>query len=480
MKKLIILSILCLCTGAVFGQKGDSKVTLEITSINPDSIWVADYGDAFTVKPDKDNKYVLHFKHDKPLKVRVGFDKPEKRSMTLYLEQGDQQNIVTDFDKNNSFSGKGAENTRVLNECNRAYALAYEKKGKEVGDKILSPADAFKTYYELGQLKLNTLEANRQKVSKTFYDYCYISFLCEKLGLPILIPGFYVRPEKKLSECIPDSYWGLEKDIRIDDRFAANPDYAKFMTNIFPVFLSNREKFKLGSLDKPSSPDAELKLKIALVEKIYPEKLKRTALFGMVNAAVGSSKELALIKPVMDDYIAKYATETQAKELRANYLKVNKLSVGKTPPAFVLKDMDGKDVTLKDFAGKVIYMDFWASWCSPCRYEMKNGSPKLHEKFKDNKEVVFLYISIDSKADAWRKAIAEDNIQGIHLLSLGGHASPVAKAFNISGIPHYVIIGKDGKIFDNNAPRPSQDITQAKINEALNAPDQRNSILNKN
>ena len=467
MKKLIMMSILCLYAGIVVGQQAETKVTIEITSVKPDSIWVADYGNAFFAKPDKDNKYVLHFKHNKPLKVRMGFDKPEKRSMTLFLEQGDQLNIASDFDKNSSFSGKGADNNRVFTECTRAYASAYEKKGKEIGDKILSPADAFKTYYELGQLKLNVLEANRQKVSKTFYDNCYISFSCEKLGLPILLPKYYVSPEKKLSECIPDNYWALEKDIRIDDQLVANSDYAAFMTNVFPVFLSNREKFKLGTLDKPLSSDAELKLKMALVEKIYPEKLKRAALFGMVNAAVGSAKELALIKPLMDDYIAKYASEAQSKELRANYLKVENLSAGKTPPPFVLKGLNGKDVTLKDFAGKVVYIDFWASWCSPCRYEMKNGSPKLHAKFKDNKDVVFLYISIDSKEEPWKKAIADDKIEGIHLLSLGGTNSPVAKAFNISGIPHYVIIGRDGKIFDNNAPRPSQDITQTRINEAL-------------
>ena len=101
---------------------------------------------------------------------------------------------------------------------------------------------------------------------------------------------------------------------------------------------------------------------------------------------------------------------------------------------------------------------------------MKNGSPKLHAKFKDNKDVVFLYISVDSKIDAWKKAIADDKIEGIHLLSQAksGSDSPIAKAFNVSGIPHYAIIGRNGRIFDNDAPRPSQDITVTRIKEALN------------
>jgi hypothetical protein len=57
----------------------------------------------------------------------------------------------------------------------------------------------------------------------------------------------------------------------------------------------------------------------------------------------------------------------------------------------------------------------------------------------------------------------------VHLLSKGGMGSPVGKAFNIQGVPRYVIIGKDGKIFDNDATRPSEDITPAKLNEALGA-----------
>ncbi len=81
--------------------------------------------------------------------------------------------------------------------------------------------------------------------------------------------------------------------------------------------------------------------------------------------------------------------------------------------------------------------------------------------------MVFLYVSIDDSEAKWRKAIEEDHIEGIHLLSTGGVKSDVAKAFNISGVPHYIIVGKDGKIFDNNVPRPSQDETPAKIMEAI-------------
>lgn len=470
MKKLLMLVLLGLYAGIALAQKEATKVTIEITGIKPDSIWAAGNSKAFFTKPDQNNRYVLHFSLDKPLQVRVGFDKPVKRELTLYLEKGAQLNVVSDFDQKSSFSGKGAEETKLLNECIQAYQTAYQAKQKEIGNTILSIEDAIKTYCDLGQVQLNMLEANRQKVNAAFYEECKISFISDKLSLPILFPKYYVTPEKKLSACIPPSYWTLGNEVKIDDKFIVYDDYVAFLAHIFPVFLSNRERFEQGTLDQALSTEEDLKFKIALLEKTYPEHLKRIALFEMIKYTIAKSKDLAQLKSFMDDYIAKYATEIQKKELTDAYLKMDKLSSGKMAPEFTLKSLEGKDVSLKDFRGKVVYIDFWASWCSPCRYEMKNGSPKLHAKFKDNKDVVFLYISVDSKIDAWKKAIADDKIEGIHLLSQAKSSSdsPIAKAFNVSGIPHYAIIGRNGRIFDNNAPRPSQDITVTRIKEALN------------
>ncbi len=91
--------------------------------------------------------------------------------------------------------------------------------------------------------------------------------------------------------------------------------------------------------------------------------------------------------------------------------------------------------------------------------------------FEDNDDVVFLYINLDKATGCGRKKlIAEDKIEGVHLFAGDfGPSNPVAQAFNISGIPRYVIIGKDGKIFDVDAPRPTDDKTPDRLKEALTA-----------
>lgn len=465
---------LCLGAGVAFGQKNEATVTVEITDVKADSIWVwvtRPERKVYTIKAGKDHKFVIGFKESGNVLFTFGTDVPKKSSSPIFVEKGDELNVVTDFDQHITFSGKGAENARVLAECTKAYAAAYTKKEQEIGKAILSPADAIATYYGLGQIPLNVLEANKQKVSPAFYQDQSVSFLCQKLNMPLILPKYYAMSGKKLSECIPASYWELQKEVKIDDELIANPDYSAMMIHVFPTFLSYQERFKQGTLDSALSAEAEIRLKLSLVEKMYTAKVKQAAVMGILKTVLSSAKNLSEVKPLVDEYSARYATEAEAKELQDTYRKLDNLSAGKTPPPFTLKDLNGKDVTLKDFAGKVVYMDFWASWCSPCRYEMKNGSPKLHAKFKDNKDVVFLYVSLDSKVDAWKKAIKDDKIEGVHLLSqaVSGVDSAVGKAFNISGIPRYVIIGKDGKIFDNDAPRPSQDITQNRINEALAA-----------
>jgi len=484
--KNLISSVLCttailansLSAGIAFAQKDKTTVTVEITSIKADSMWVVPpNGSVFFVKPSADRKFLLHFDQQEPFMLSFGIDSPKKGRMSLFVEKGDHLNVTTDFDQKSVFKGKGSENARVLNEYTTAYLQGYLK----LDARKMTASEVFDGFTAIGQQSIDILEKNKKKVSPAFYKYQSVALLYQKLGSGMIIPYLYhAGLGKKMSESIPVHFWDVEKQVEMDDKLLVNPEYSRFMQGSFPLLLSYQEKFKKGLMDSTFSNEADTKLKLKLVEKRYTGKVRSVAMGAILKSALANANEVSAVKPSIDEYVNKYASAEDAKSILKAYDDFTKTAAGKTPPPFVLKDMDGKDVTLKDFAGKVIYMDFWASWCSPCRYEMKNGSPKLHEKFKDNKEVVFLYISIDSKADAWRKAIAEDNIQGIHLLSLGGNASPVAKAFNISGIPHYVIIGKDGKIFDNNAPRPSQDITPAKINEALNAPDQRNSILNKN
>lgn len=122
-----------------------------------------------------------------------------------------------------------------------------------------------------------------------------------------------------------------------------------------------------------------------------------------------------------------------------------------------LTDINGKVVRLEDFKGKVVYIDFWASWCGPCRVMMP-FSKELHDKLspKEQKQIVFLYISIDANKEAWLKGIQDLKIEGVNVISPGNWSSKVCKYFQINSIPRYMIMNKKGEMVEFNAPRPME------------------------
>ncbi|MFB6457266.1 redoxin domain-containing protein [Chitinophaga sp. Hz27] len=124
------------------------------------------------------------------------------------------------------------------------------------------------------------------------------------------------------------------------------------------------------------------------------------------------------------------------------------LKVGEAAPAFTIPDVDGKVISLADFKGKYLFIDFWASWCAPCVAQVPYLK-SMHEKYKST-QFEMLGISLDSKRDGWLHGIEKHQLSWINVSSLKGWSEPAAVAYGIAAIPQNVLIGPDGKVIAKN------------------------------
>ncbi|MBO3098931.1 TlpA disulfide reductase family protein [Gelidibacter pelagius] len=163
------------------------------------------------------------------------------------------------------------------------------------------------------------------------------------------------------------------------------------------------------------------------------------------------------------EYGQRVAAQLEAKML--HMAKFGALDIGKVAPDFSAPTPEGNTLALSDIRGKVTIIDFWASWCGPCRKENPNVV-KVYQKYHD-KGLEIINVSLDRPGhkDRWIKAIKDDNLTWHHVSNLNYFNDPIAKLYNINSIPATYILDASGRIVAKNLRGAA---LEAKIGELLN------------
>lgn len=175
--------------------------------------------------------------------------------------------------------------------------------------------------------------------------------------------------------------------------------------------------------------------------------------FALKNKTIpGTGAKVTLTKKELREIYARLTDRIKSSAYGQAVKRYTEMSdvpeVGEPYADFNLPDVKGTKVKLSDIKGKYIFVDFWASWCSPCRYQ----NPKLkslYETYKSNNfEIVG--VSIDSEKEPWIKAVEKDKLTWINVLSEGGRTSEVSQLYGINGLPDNILINPDGIIVKRN------------------------------
>ena len=144
----------------------------------------------------------------------------------------------------------------------------------------------------------------------------------------------------------------------------------------------------------------------------------------------------------------KVQQSAQGREVADRIALLSKIETGRQALPFTQNNVDGKPVTLGSFQGKYVLLEFWASWCGPCRAENPNLR-KQYQLYKD-KGFEVVGVSLDHDKDAWVKAIEKDQLPWVHVSDLQGWKNAVSTSYGIMGVPANFLIDPQGKIVAQN------------------------------
>ncbi|MDM8161664.1 TlpA disulfide reductase family protein [Labilibaculum sp. K2S] len=235
-----------------------------------------------------------------------------------------------------------------------------------------------------------------------------------------------------LNQDVLTNFGELQKGFQ-EKQQALYPEYQKAAEAKNQVAMDSIEaEFNKSEADKFTASKEFLKLN------------GNTAAAAFVAYRIASPLEAAEMEEVYALLGESALASSYAGLLKDKIEVLKKVAIGQPAPDFTLNTPEGKPLSLSSFKGKVVVIDFWASWCGPCRRE----NPHMVEMYNEvhASGVEFLGVSLDKEKDKWLKAIEDDGLIWNHVSDLKYWDSAAAKLYGINGIPATVVIDQDGNI----------------------------------
>lgn len=429
---------------------GERPALYEIYSDTLFTIYT-DYPILIIVTDSTPNRNTLYGKFHGSFTVNNCLVQPNE---TIKVEK-DEENIT-------HFSTKDKVRTNELNffvEMEKELGL-FEGFGADLMPNKFSATEELKFVNDKFEQRMRFLAKYQQNHELSPSFIAQITALFQHRRLSFLMSGYYsvYRGVLKKREVLIDKK--IEEWLKLDEQFFYLGEQRSCVQQyLYYWALKNKQPTDATSL-------------MSLAHQLLKGNIREMAMYDLVRSTVVLGQENTTstlseyLKYASDGFLKEYFIKNFQPQILAKRLGVNNDILDSE--LISNKDLDTHTwrELLSTDENKLIYVDFWASWCAPCRAEMP-ASKQLKQEYS-SKGLKFVYISIDDNGSAWHKAITELGLNSsVHYLMPDGKKSAFADKFKISTIPRYMLIGRDGTIISDNAPRPTDKNIRLYFNEQL-------------
>ncbi len=404
------------------------------------------------IKPEADGTFATDFSLTHGVSGEISYG---NKFIEIFIEPGDDLNIS--FDAANitetiTFAGKGENNNTYLKEM----ALGFASQDEELRAKLqYANAKEFSAYLER-EVKIRQQFSDKYckkiKLSETFLPVAKTNITYWRASNLLNYP--YEHPlynDEPAPMSVTADYYDFLKDLNINEK-------SGLPAKNYIYFLQQYIDYLVLLPENKGMTQMEIAKKYLKGEAYYFTAAQ------LLNSACGRGN-LAEAGAAIQTFIAECPYDLYSNVLRFAYNEAKGLVIGTKAPDFELTDINGEVVRLSDFEGKVVYMDFWATWCAPCRRYLPHSQSLPNNFPKD--EVVFLYISLDDNKDDWESYVKSHGLHGTHVCAKAGHGyhSKIAELYKVKSLPAYFLIDQKGRIAESPAANPAS----SKITEQIRA-----------